>query len=209
MANGTSKTALRASAFLLLALTACAGGLSVEDQELLDSARAALATTTSVAVTEPPESTTSAVIPVTTEVTMTSVTCENGDRMTYEVTAYSSPSAAHADLCALSTTTTRAVVEFAPRPHDFTISLIVLEDKCFGSAGGLVTVQPELDVRFNVSTTKSYTIIYKITGSEDGSETRNMRLSNGGYLPTRFTVPTKRCQAGSTITAEVVRVLDR
>jgi len=101
-----------------------------------------------------------------------------------------------------------AVDDFRWDPTDFTVQLIVLEDECYGSAGGLVTFEPDLTVDSIEDWDTDATIVYEIRGGEDGAETHRIELkADGQYRYSEEIVGTAEC--GDRLTAEVVRVLSR
>lgn len=67
-----------------------------------------------------------------------------------------------------------------PRPEDFTIGVRVLEKKCFGSAGCNVGYQ--IDPKYTGIRTlpkDPFTVIYEVTGGEDGPQVNNFEVING------------------------------
>lgn len=85
-----------------------------------------------------------------------------------------------------------------PKPlvlSDLTLTLIVIETQCFGSAGGLVTVQPELGVDAYAHVGQEYLLIYEIRGGEYGAETDSLEMhTNGTYsYTTERTISTTSC----------------
>lgn len=73
-------------------------------------------------------------------------------------------------------------VYVTPIASDFTIELKVKSQKCFGSAGCLVTVSPELSYDGLTSELDPDTyveITYEISGDEDGRIVETLELTNG------------------------------
>lgn len=107
------------------------------------------------------------------------------------------------------TTTTFAVPD--PTVADFHIDLLVLESECFGSAGALVVVEPELEYLgyAGLPQDSTWLLVYEIHGAED-REVRNIELDWDGTY--RFTQPirvgTVTCESYE-LTAELTAVLPR
>lgn len=97
--------------------------------------------------------------------------------------------------------------------RDFDIALIVLEKQCFGSAGCLVTVIPEVafsGIRYPYDCVemlpgKTYTLIYEIYGGEDGTLTFNLTIEDGGYAAKETMIST--AHKDDELTVKAVRLL--
>lgn len=69
-----------------------------------------------------------------------------------------------------------------PTASDFTVELKVKSQKCFGSAGCLVTVSPHLSydgLTSELDPAAYYDITYRITGDEDGPVIETLELTGG------------------------------
>lgn len=106
--------------------------------------------------------------------------------------------------------TTTTLADVSLDEDDFMIDLIILENKCFNTAGALVTVEPELvvsDLDSFLASGNEYTIVYEVHGGE-AVNTYNLSLdSDGNYTYDQETISTASCDF--ELVAEVVRVLQR
>jgi hypothetical protein len=95
-----------------------------------------------------------------------------------------------------------------PTIDDFLIELIVMEKQCFGSAGCLITVRPELTFinLESLPSGKSYTLIYEIYGGEDGTLTFNLTIEGDHYRFNEETIST--ANLNDELTVEAVRLIE-
>lgn len=86
-----------------------------------------------------------------------------------------------------------------PAPSDFTLGVKVLRKKCFGSYGCNVTyqVQPKYAGTWSSSVGRSVTVVYEVTGDEDGVQINNFTVSPDGTA----TVPQSEFATTSSPTA--------
>ncbi len=92
--------------------------------------------------------------------------------------------------------------------EDFEMELIVIEKVCFGSAGCNITVQPELFYGGPpLAPGDTYTLIYEVYGSEDGTLTFNLKITGEQYTVEDERIST--AHQSDELTAAVVRILDR
>lgn len=116
----------------------------------------------------------------------------------------SDPVAASADYSAASA----APLPPAPLPatSDFAIDVKVMKKSCFGSAGCNVTYQ--IDPRYTGTASldgHTYTVVYEITGGEDGPQINNFTIRNGAAsYPTTERIGTSSSKAA--LTAKVTSV---
>jgi len=93
-----------------------------------------------------------------------------------------------------------------PRISDFELELIIIEEKCFGSAGCLITVRPDLTV-LTTTLAGEWLLIYEIHGVDNGSQTYNLELhlDKGQYS---FDDELLSTPGGSgTLTWEIIKVI--
>lgn len=64
-------------------------------------------------------------------------------------------------------TATREKIVLTPGPSDFLVFIKVLEKKCFGSAGCIVTIRPELSVDTESKDVDGCEVVYELFGAED------------------------------------------
>lgn len=108
-----------------------------------------------------------------------------------------------------STTTTTAptTTTTAPDPlttDDVSLSLFIIEDECFNTAGALVTVEPDVSVSGPVD--QEYLVVYEISGVEGGTETFNLTLhADGTYSFRQETLSTESCNHDLQVTVTAVR----
>jgi hypothetical protein len=96
-----------------------------------------------------------------------------------------------------------------PVVSDFMLDLILLEDECYGSAGALLTVEPDLTWLGNDSKLdagEDWTLIYEIHGGEYGTETYNLTVhgDDGSYSYDEHIISTASCYYD--VSVEIVRV---
>lgn len=106
-----------------------------------------------------------------------------------------------------TTTTEPAPYEFGP--EDFYIELFETERTCYGSAGALVVVEPELSsLSLHSLEGRSFLIVYRVDGGEYGPETHNLELQpDGMYSYTPEMIGTATCDG--VLTATVTQVRER
>lgn len=104
-------------------------------------------------------------------------------------------------------TTTTTQVELTT--DDFLIELFVIEDECFGSAGALVTVEPDLTyVGANPYPGGEHLLVFEISGVEGGTETYNLTVhDDGNYTYNQEMLSTTSCDYNLGV--EVVGVRSR
>ena len=93
-----------------------------------------------------------------------------------------------------------------PRISDFELELIILEEKCFGSAGCLITVRPNLTV-LTTTLAGEWLLIYEIHGVDNGSQTYNLELhlDTGQYSLDDELLSTPG--GSDTLTVEIVKII--
>lgn len=94
-----------------------------------------------------------------------------------------------------------------PSATDFTISVKIMEKKCFGSAGCRITyrIAPSYD-RDPSLLSGEYTVLYEITGGEDGPQINNFTVDSVSFrFPRQETISTSSSK--DTLTARAVDVL--
>jgi hypothetical protein len=102
-----------------------------------------------------------------------------------------------------TTTTTTAVVE--PTAENFAIELTILESECFNTAGGLVTIRPELSYD-GPDLTQDYTLTYSIDGGEHPNDVYRIEVqADGNYRFDEEVISTLDCDA--VLTPRVVAVI--
>ena len=116
-----------------------------------------------------------------------------------------------------ATTTTTQATTTTTEPYeiditDVSVELIVLESTCFGSAGAVVVVEPDLRVEPRaleaLSSGTPYTIIYDVTGIEEGVNTYRIEAhGDGTYSYEEHVLPTATCDYN--LKAEVTAVIPR
>lgn len=108
-----------------------------------------------------------------------------------------------------STTTTTAptttTTEAEPlTTDDVSVSLFIIEDECFNTAGALVTVEPDVSVSATVD--QEYLVVYEISGVEGGSETYNLTLHDDGtYTFSQEQLSTESCDHDLQVNVTAVR----
>lgn len=109
-----------------------------------------------------------------------------------------------------TTTTTRprpTTTAYEPQLFHFEIELIVIEDKCFNTAGATVTVLPELIATDRRAMTGDWLIVYEVSGVESGTGTYNIEVSDGMYNQREVRLSTESCDYD--LSADVTRILAR
>lgn len=103
------------------------------------------------------------------------------------------------------TVTTWTIPEKSFSEADVEIDLVVLESRCFGSAGGRVEFIPEVTLTKNPAPGQVLIIVYEVSGTEHGAQTFNVKLegTSGSVQPER--VSTASCE--DELETEVVMVL--
>lgn len=96
-----------------------------------------------------------------------------------------------------------------PSPSDFTISVKVLEKKCFGFAG--CNVSYKIEPKYTGVTSldgNDFTVIYEVTGGEDGPQINNFEIRSDGMaaFPKEESISTS--SSGSTLKAKATDVLE-
>ena len=117
----------------------------------------------------------------------------------------------------VTTTTTQPTTTTTTEPYeiditDVSVELIVLESQCFGSAGAVVVVEPDLRVEPRaleaLSSGTPYTIIYDVTGIEEGVNTYRIEThGDGTYSYEEHVLSTATCDYN--LKAEVTAVIPR
>jgi hypothetical protein len=97
---------------------------------------------------------------------------------------------------------------YTPKVEDYQLELIVIEKQCFGSAGCLITVRPDLAYGgFPTPSGKEYMLVYEIIGGEDGVEIFNLTIHDDGQYTFRdLTIST--AHKDDELTVEIVELLD-
>lgn len=115
------------------------------------------------------------------------------------------PTTTHAPTTTEAPTTTVADKEWTI--GDFVIELVTLESQCFNSAGGLVTVEPNLSISDLSAWDQEATLVYTILGGE-AEETFNVTIHDDGkYSFEQHTIQTPTCE--SVLTAVPTRLIER
>ena len=81
----------------------------------------------------------------------------------------------------------------APKPEDFEVELVVIEDQCFGSAGALVTVRPTVTYKGFRQMAGDWLLVYEVVGVEAGKETYNLSISDDEYTVRELVLSTDSC----------------
>lgn len=93
-------------------------------------------------------------------------------------------------------------------PADFRVRLVETGRECFGSAGGLVTVEPELSyVNEAPGNDRTFLVVYEIRGGEDGAQTYSIDVTGGEYAFDDAIISTPTCS--TNLTAKVTTVRER
>jgi hypothetical protein len=94
--------------------------------------------------------------------------------------------------------------------NNFRIDLIVIEKQCFGSAGCLITMRPDLVYLDNgqgpVPKNRSYLLVYEVYGDEDGTLTFNLLIEGDQYTFNDILISTANIE--DEISVKVVRLMD-
>lgn len=96
-------------------------------------------------------------------------------------------------------------VDSAVSLDDFQLDLIVLESQCFDTAGGLVTIEPDLSIP-GASYDGQATLVYEVHGG-DSVETFRLELDGTNFTYNEETISTPTCS--SHLTAVPVRLIER
>ena len=116
---------------------------------------------------------------------------------------------ARATVAAVASAAPVVVVYSEPKPADFTVSVVELTRKCFGSAGCNVTFTVNFKL-INAATfdpSKTYYATYRIDGAED-LYTNKAELSGGRYeVDAQEFVSVKR--QSTVLTAVVTQIVER
>jgi hypothetical protein len=94
-----------------------------------------------------------------------------------------------------------------PEPSDFTIEIKVLRKACFGSYGCDVTYQ--IDPTYTGTTPltgRTFTVIYEVTGSEDGPRINNFETNSDGTASLNEQELTRTSSPAATLKAKVTSV---
>lgn len=107
-----------------------------------------------------------------------------------------------------TTTTTRAPVTTTTQrvavAGDFTVTLVVLEKQCFGSAGCSIEARPEIGFT-GIPRLANGTLIFDVSGGEDGVLTFNAELTGDQYTVRDIRIST--ASESDELTVEVTRFI--
>ena len=67
-----------------------------------------------------------------------------------------------------------------PKISDFQLDFVITESQCFGSAGCLVTIRPDLSI-IDRTPVGEWLLVYEIYGDEDGTLIANLDLDGTQY----------------------------
>lgn len=130
--------------------------------------------------------------------------------------ACASPAATTAPTTTTEATTTTQPTTTTTRPttttavsfdlDNFSVELIVTESECFGSAGALVTVEPEMTVVNLPPDDYRATLVFEIHGGE-ADETANLEIDGAEYSYDELLISTASCDY--ELSVELVRLIER
>lgn len=69
--------------------------------------------------------------------------------------------------------------KYTPKPEDFIMEVIILDKQCFGSAGCNLTFRVNIKEYKGLPVSSKFTILYSISGSEDGEYTHSLEVFSG------------------------------
>lgn len=88
---------------------------------------------------------------------------------------------------------------------DFSIDIVVIEDKCYDSAGALMTIEPDVSIRGG-SYDGQATLVYEVHGGGI-NDTFNVEIDGDRYSYDQELLDVDRCNV--TLTATPVRLIER
>lgn len=65
-------------------------------------------------------------------------------------------------------------------PEDVTIDLLVLESQCYGSAGCLVDVEPDVSINTYALDGVAFSVTFEVTGDESGTVVQTIEVDASG-----------------------------
>jgi len=98
---------------------------------------------------------------------------------------------------------TTTATEALPTPQDWTLAVIELSRKCFGSAGCNVEYRIVPAYKGPNLLKGSYMLLYELDGGDD-TQTGNIEVRDGRYATEQGSVST----SGGTLTAHVTQILE-
>ena len=94
-----------------------------------------------------------------------------------------------------------------PEFSDFDVELIIIEKQCFGSAGCLITFEPDLYYDGSAEVRGQYILVYEVHGGEDGTLIFNIVISGDEYVISEEHIST--AHEADELSTTVVRLLER
>lgn len=77
----------------------------------------------------------------------------------------------------------QVVADYTPKPADFTLTVKILEKKCYGSAGCNVTFRIELAYSGQtLNPTKTYEVTYEVSGTDEQTYVNTLTVNGEKYL---------------------------
>ena len=91
---------------------------------------------------------------------------------------------------------------------NFDVELIIIEKQCFGSAGCLITFEPDLQYHGGIKLHGQYRLVYEVDGTDgQGPPQFSVMINGDQYTPSEHTVTTG--SEADELSARVVRLLER